>query len=234
MFDHAAFGGRAVGAPAGGKSGLDSHAPLDALPPAPLTASPTVSPAAYVYAPGDIAPRGERERELCASASHPDWLYLGGLLVADAAAVWFDSTDTVKVSGSLALRMTGPALLGLAWGATVGGAWLALPKCSPGWVDAPPREGNVREAWPLALSLAILAGATAPIVNGIAVGDLPQSWTTLERQMHLVAAGVAAFGSALLPYLLPPRTWSAAREIDRIRFAADGRGGAFLGYEATF
>jgi hypothetical protein len=154
--------------------------------------------------------------------------------VADAAAVWFDSTDTVKLSGDTALRMTGPALLGLAWGATVGGAWLALPKCSAEWVDAPPREGNVRETWPLALSLAVLASVTAPIVNGIAVGDLPQAWTTFERQMHLVAAGVAAFGGALLPYVVPPRTWSAAREIDHIRFGADGRGGAFLRYETTF
>jgi hypothetical protein len=32
---------------------------------------------------------------------------------------------------------------------------------------------------------------------------------------------------------LPPRTWSAAREIDRIRFGFDARG-VFLGYRGVF
>jgi len=132
--------------------------------------------------------------------------------------------------------MSGTAAIGVTWGATIGGAWLALPKCSPEWAGEPPREGNIHETWPLALSLALLAGATAPFINGIAVGsyDLPVGWSDLERVMHLVVAGMGGFGGALLPYLIPPSTWSAAREIERMRVVADGRGGVFVGYSGTF
>ncbi len=159
---------------------------------------------------------------------------MGGLVVLDAGAIWFDSWETTKYSGNLAVRMSGPAAVGLTWGATIGGAWLSLPKCSPEWVGESPREGRVRADWPLALSLALLAGATAPVINGIAIGPLPDSWSTFEREMHLVTAGVVAFGAALLPYLLPPTTWTAARQLDGLRFGADARGGAFIGYAARF
>ena len=108
-----------------------------------------------------------------------------------------------------------------------------------------PARATSAPSWPLALSLALLAGATAPIVNGIAIGScygtaelcqggLPANWTTFEREMHVVTAGVAGFGGALLPYLLPPSTWSAARELERLRFGADGRGNVFVGYTVPF
>jgi hypothetical protein len=215
---------------------------VDALPPPP-------QPATYVYAPSDIYPRGSREEELCSQARHPDWVYLGALAALDAGAFWWGSTGTFKYADGVGVRMMGPAMIGLTWGATLGGVWLALPQCRPHWVGSPPREGDVRASWPLALSLALLAGATAPIVNGIAVGyctdvdsvgrplcqsGLPASWTTFEREMHLVVAGVAGFGGALLPYLIPPRTWSAAREIERMRFGADGRGNMYVGYSVVF
>jgi hypothetical protein len=167
--------------------------------------------------PGDIYPRTDRERELCDRASRPDWFYLGGLVVLDVGAVWLGTSDTVKYSTSVPLRTSGPALIGLTWGATLGGAWLALPKCSPSWVESPSREGEVGASWPLALSIALLAGATAPIVNGIGIGNLPIEWSTFEREMHVAVAAVFGFGGALLPYVLPPRTLSAARELERIR-----------------
>jgi hypothetical protein len=138
-------------------------------------------------------------------------------------------------------------VIGVTWGATVGGAWLALPKCSPEWVESPPREGDISATWPLALSFALLAGATAPFVNGIALGtNLPLEWSNFERAMHVVAAGVAGFGGALLPYVLPPSTWSAARDIQHLRFGfvppppglprapATAGSGLFLGYGAAF
>jgi hypothetical protein len=204
---------------------------VDALPPPP---PPPLASEAYVYAPGDIYPRTDRERELCDQASHPDWVYLAGLAVLDAGALWFGSSETVKYSSSMPLRFTGPALIGLTWGATVGGAWLALPKCSPEWVNEPPPEGKVRATWPLTLAFALIAGATAPIVNGIAIGsNLPIGWTTFEREMHLVVAGVAGFCGSLLPYALPPATVRAARELEKIRIGADGHG-AFLAYSAAF
>jgi hypothetical protein len=201
-------------------------------------------PALYADAPGDIYPRDAHERDLCAKASQPDWLYLGSLVAIDAGAFWAGSSEPIKYTSSLTIRFTGPIMIGLAWGATVGGAWLTLPKCSPEWVVESPREGRVRETWPLALSLALLAGTTAPIVNAIAFGNctyqpkcgngsLPLAWSTFEREMHVVAAGLAGAGGALLPYLIPPRTLAAARELDRIRFGADGRG-AFVAYTTTF
>jgi len=208
---------------------------VDALPPSP--------PAAYAYAPGDIYPRGSREEDLCATASHPDWLYLGALVALDAASFYGGSTDTFKFADSAAVRYLGPAMIGLTWGATLGGGYLALPKCEPHWVSHAPREGGVRASWPLALSFALLAGATAPIVNGIAVGScfdarcqggLPDKWDDTERSMHLVVAGVAGFGGALLPYLLPPRTWSAAKELDHLRVGADARGNVVLGITGSF
>jgi hypothetical protein len=149
----------------------------------------------------------------------------------------------VKYSDSVAVRFSGPTMIGVTWGATVGGAWLALPKCRKHWVGEPPREGDIRADWPVALSLALLGAATAPLVNAIAIGScnpptcqggLPASWTTFEREMHIVTASVSGFGGALLPYLLPPRTWSAAREIDRLRCGADGRGTVFVGYSVSF
>lgn len=202
---------------------------MDSLPPQVPAA------ATYAYAAGDIYPRDARERELCARASHPDWVYLGALAALDVLAFGVGSSEGHKYASNVLVRMTGPAMIGVAWGATIGGAWLALPKCSPEWIGDPPREGNVRETWPVALSLALLAGATAPIVNGIAIGSyLPVEWTDFERAMHVVVAGIAGFGGALLPYAIPPRTVRAARELERIRLGMDARGGMFLGYSARF
>jgi hypothetical protein len=199
---------------------------LDSLPPPP--------PAITAAAPGDIHPRNEREKELCTRASHPDWLYLGGLAVIEAAGIAYGSYEPGWNSAHLGVRMISPVVVGLTWGTTVGGVWLAMPQCDDNWVATPPREGNIRTHWQLALSLALLAGATAPIVNGIIVGSTePQSWTTFEREMHLVTAGVAGFAGAFLPYLVPPRSWTAARELDHLRLGADARG-VSVGYSVTF
>ena len=200
---------------------------MDALPPDP--------PAHYSYAPGDIYPRGDRERELCFRASRPDWLYLGALAALDVGAVFYGTNGDLKYSDSIVYRFTGPIAIGLAWGATIGGGWLALPKCDMRWVGEPAAEGDVGSSVPLALSLALLAGATAPVINATAIGyALPDNWSTLEREMHVVAAGLAGFGGALLPYLLPPRTWRAQRELMRIRLGTTAAGGPMLGYTFEF
>ncbi len=65
---------------------------MDSLPPPPPAATAT---SAAAYAPGDIYPRGQREEELCARASHTDWLYLSALLVLDAE---------VEIAGPKGLR----------------------------------------------------------------------------------------------------------------------------------
>ena len=204
---------------------------MDSLPPPP--------PAIAAAAPGDIHPRSPREQELCHQASHPDWLYLAGLAAIGAGGIGYGSWQPQRDAASLGVRMVNPTVIGLTWGIVVGGVWLAMPQCDDNWVATPPREGDVRTHWQLALSLALLAGATAPIVDGIITGsdpalhNGPNEWTTLEREMHLVVAGVAGFAGAFLPYLLPPRSWAAARELDHLRLGADGHG-VSLGYSVAF
>jgi hypothetical protein len=220
---------------------VDSASELDSLPPHSFASASAPAPGgpaydAHLYAAGDVAPRGPRETELCSTASHADWMYLAALAALDTIGIAAGSSATLKFSSNLAARMSGPVMIGLPWGATIGGAWLALPKCSPDWVGEPPPGGDPRATWPLALSLALLAGATAPVINAIAIGsyDLPLSWSDEERVMHVVVAGVAGFAGALVPYLVPPRTWRAARELERIRLGTDGRSTLFLGYAVRF
>jgi hypothetical protein len=215
---------------------------LDALPPA--SAQPPNDPPAHTYAPGDIYPVGEHERELCAKADHPDWLYLSGLFALDVAGVFLnarliatDGSGAPKVSSSV-VRQLGPAAIGLSWGATIGGGYLALPKCEPHWVSYAPPEGEVRSPWPLALTLATIGGVFGASMTGVfttlqaSSADMLQ-WSTEERAGRLWIAGVSGFVGALVPYLIPPRTWSGARELARIRATADGRG-AGVSYSIVF
>ena len=203
---------------------------MDSLPPAP----PSLADPLVHAAPGEIYPRNSREKELCGQASHPDWVYLAGLALLDAGSFLYTSEDGIKGSGAPIVRYSGPISVGLAWGATIGGAWLAVPKCSMDWVGEPPREGDARASWPLALSLSLLAGATAPVANGVFVGSQSPRWSTEERAGHVVAAGLAGVAGALLPYLLPPRTWTAARELQRLRFAVDEEGRWVVGFGGRF
>lgn len=207
---------------------------MDSLPPSDPAVAAQEPPVTYAAAPGDIYARNSHEADLCRSAAHPDWFYLGGLLALDAGSVWFGSSTAVKYAKSEAVRLLGPSLVGLTWGASVGGAWLALPKCSQTWVGESPREGGVRTSVPVAVALAVLAGVTAPVINGVAVGPLPTFWSTTESEIHLVAAGIAGFTGALLPYFLPPRTWAASRELEHLRVEVDGRGNPFVGFIGTF
>ncbi len=200
---------------------------MDAPPPLPPP-----PPASYAYAPGNIYPVDARERELCDTASTPDWLYMGGLVLLDVASIYV-STQDMKYVSSETVRLFGSGLAGLTLGATLGGAYLALPKCDPHWVPFAPREGDVHADWPLALSIGLISGVLAAGAYGIEVGPLPVSWSTEERSAHLLLAGFAGLGGSLLPYLLPPKTWRAARELANIRAGVSSNGG-FLGYTLSF
>ncbi len=195
---------------------------------------PPTAPPAYVYAANDERPRGAGEEDLCASASHPDWLYLGGLFLLDVASVGVDA-NFFQTRGEPGVRLLGPGFVGLTWGATLGGGYLALPKCSPAFVSSAPPEGDTRKSWPLATALALLSGATAPILVGIETGTgaVTVPWSTEERSARLFVAGGSAFVGAFVPYLLPPKTWRAAKELERIRAGAT-QGGAFVSYTLLF
>jgi phosphate/sulfate permease len=206
---------------------------LDSAPP---PASPPNDPPPYVYAPSDIYPVGERERELCAKADHPDWIYLGGLLALDIGSMFANSKLTGSSSESV--RMIGPASIGFSFGATIGGGYLALPKCEPHWVTYAPREGYVRSTWPIAVTLAMVGGVLGTSMAAISTTNaaLPlevQSWSTEERAARLWIAGGFGVIGALVPYILPPQTWRAANELARIRATADAHG-AYVRYSLSF
>jgi hypothetical protein len=205
---------------------------LDAAPP-PQVVAPAAAETA-VYAPSDVAPRSQREAELCDRASHTDWLYLGALVALTAGGVAVEAQSSLQNSDTTALHFVGPVAVGLPWGALLGGGYLALPKCDPQWVTAPAREGDVRASWPLALAIGLLAGATAPVVDSIVIGGYPQPWSTTERSLHVLTAGVAGFTGALVPYLLPPRTWSAARELQHLRVGGTTGVGLQFAWAASF
>ncbi|WP_394824037.1 hypothetical protein [Pendulispora albinea] len=201
---------------------------VDAPPP------PPTDPPAYIYAPTDIAPRSDRERKLCERASTVDWLYLSALVLADVATIYVDG-QVFKYQNESQLRTIGPALVGLTWGATLGAIYPALPKCDPTWISYAPPEGEVRSSLPYALSMALLAGATAPVIMGIETGPLKDNWTTTERVTRVLVSGATGFIGALLPYwtVISPRTWRAGQELAKIRAWGDSNG-AFLGYGFQF
>lgn len=169
---------------------------------------------------------------MCDRARHPDWLYLGVLVAADVTSITLDS-QVLKHSDAMPVRFMGPAFVGLSFGATIGGGYLALPKCSNTWVPSAPREGDVRKDWPIALALAGLSAGFAPVVFGVETGPWYTQWSPGERSARIVVASLSGFTGALLPYLLPPKTWRAAKELENLRAGADASG-MFVGYTFKF
>jgi len=196
-----------------------------ALPPAP-------DEAPYVYAATDIRPRQTKEIELCEKASHFDWQYTGAFALGFAASVYLN-IDRLKHTGDAALRLLGPALEGFTWGGFLSGGYLSLPKCEPLWAYGPPPEGNVRAQWPIATAIAVIAGVTAPIMDYTFLGPVKLQWAVEERSARVFVAGGMGVLGALFPYILPPRTWSAAKEIERMRIQGTP-GGAQVSYTLAF
>lgn len=201
---------------------VDAHTPPD----------PHAGPPPYHYAATDTAPRTARENELCERASTTDWAYLAIGPAAVAGSIYLDAFQ-LKESSEPGIRTIGPGLVGVSWGFTLGGGYLALPKCSSNWVRYAPPEGDVRRSWPLALGLALFSGVTAPILVGVETGPIDFEWSVSERVGRLVTAGLSGFTGALLPYLLPPKTWRAAKELEHLRATADQRG-ATIGWSIAF
>jgi hypothetical protein len=153
------------------------------------------------------------------------------LVALDVGSIFL--TNELKYQESPAVRLVGPLSVGFTFGATLGGGYLALPKCSRTWVPSTPPEGAVHEEWPIALSFALAGAALGPIITGIVTGPVPLDWSTEHRSVRMLVAGMAGFGGALLPYLLPPRTWRAAKALERLRLEVDQKG-AFFAYRGIF
>lgn len=193
---------------------------------------PVVGPT-HAIAATDHYGRDDRERALCKRAGEWSWGYIALLVNANVVAAGVEIAT--KYAPDTGVRMLGPGLVGLTWGALLGGGYLAMPKCHPQYTGGAPPEGDVRSSLPLALGLATLAGVTAPVIVGVQTGNLVPSWTTEERVMRLVTAGLAGFAGALIPYIpfLAPPNWRAAKELERVRVAPLDRG-AWIGWSTSF
>jgi len=197
----------------------------NSLPPSPADAP-------YVYAATDIRPRQTKEIELCEKASHFDWQYMGAFTLAFLGSE-YANLGYLKHSGEPGVRLIGPGLIGFTWGGVLSGGYLSLPKCDPLYAEGAPPEGNVRTIWPLATAIAVISGVTAPIMDYAFLGPVRTEWSVTERSMRVfIGAGFGVLGS-IFPFILPPRTWSARKEIDRMR--VEGMpGGASLSYTVRF
>ena len=185
-----------------------------------------------MYAATDIRPRQTREIELCKQASSFDWQYTGAFVLGVASSVYLN-IEHLKHTTNVGLRLLGPGLVGFTWGGLLSGGYLSLPKCDPLWAYGPPPEGNVRAQWPIATVIALVAGMTGPIMDYTFLGPVKLGWAVEERSARVfVAAGAGVLG-ALFPYVLPPRTWRAAKEIERIRVQGIA-GGAQASYTVAF
>jgi len=197
-------------------------------------------PPAHAYAIADIRPVNERERALCQKAWAPDLdaipgdlLYIGGLLAMDAAVIYADNRY-FRFMETPPARLVGPSLMGLAWGTTVTGIYLAMPKCRPDWITSAQPEGSVRNQWPMAIAMAVFSMATAPFIARIEQGPIRErDWDVTERSMTVILPMITGFVGSFLPYLAPPRTWRAARELESIRLGVD-RTGSGLSLELRF
>ena len=204
-------------------------APQVQLPP-----EPPASQAPLRLAAVDLGPVNPEQAALCRDAGSFDWAYLGALVFADAGAIVLDA-EAFQSDGHASVRLVGPGLVGLTWGWSVGGAWLTLPQCSPVYVNTRLPEGDTRSVTPLAVSLGVLAAATAPLIVGVETGEGSSTllWSPGERVMRLViSSATGAVGSAM-PYLLPPHTWRAYRKLQRLQAGADAHGG-MVSYAFTF
>jgi hypothetical protein len=200
-------------------------------------ATPYTERPPFAYVESEMGPRNAAEKRLCERADRTDWLYIGGTLAADALAI---GADITVFNGSTApgVRLTGASLVGLTWGATLGGMYLSLPKCDPTWIRHPTVEGAVRSEWPVALSLATLASLTAPVVVCLEQGTCSPSSRTgygaNERALRVLLPMGFSFVGALVPYVLRPSTYRAAKELERLRVETDGTSSSFVSYTARF
>jgi hypothetical protein len=185
-----------------------------------------------VYAASEFRALPGRDAELCRAASHTDWLYMAGTWVLVGGAIAGDRAYFYQ-SGQPGIRLIGPSLTGVAWGAALGGALLSRPQCDPDDIHWAPPEGNVHSDMPLVFATALLSLASASFVANLSRGPILQEWPVWERAWATVLPMATGFGGTFLPLLLPPRTYRAAQELQNLRIGGD-KTSLTVGYGFSF
>ena len=202
---------------------------MDGTPP-----PPPVDPPAYEYAATDIRPRQTREIELCDRAATFDWKYTGtaALGVISGEIV---NTKVLKQLETPGIRLIGPAWIGLFWGGFLSGGFLSLPQCDTTWAYGAPPEGAIRSRWPIAIAISMLSMITAPVMDYAFLGAVKQDWTITERSARIFVGMGSGLVGSIVPYVLSPMPYAAAREIERIRVGPVPTGtGPFVSYQLAF
>jgi hypothetical protein len=210
----------------------------------PTTTQPTTEPPALIVPADHSAPthplaatemygRSAREQKLVDQCQNPAWGYEA--VWAGFVGISLAVSAGAKYAPDIGVRMIGPGLIGLSWGGLVGGAYLSLPKCHSYYANGAPPEGSVGTTIPIAIALSVFAGATAPILVGLDTGPLPAAWSTEERAARVVMPIGFGILGAFVPYIpfLAPRTWRAARELEKLRIEP-AQNGAMVGWSTNF
>lgn len=221
----------------------------DEPPPArrPAAGAPTVQISPQLNNPGyaatDYRPRGVVEKDLCARASSPDYVYILGTAALTAGAVMFD-TKIGKHSEKPFWRIASTGLIGVTMGSFIGGGYLSLPKCSPDFVPPVQPEGDTASRWPLAIALSVAAGVVSPFLVWVETGFVPEEWSMSERGARIYVPALAGVAGALLPWIpaIAPKTYRNMLKLERLRLqgapvppgANTAATGAMLGYSFQF
>ncbi len=217
--------------------------------------APTSALAYPTYAASDFRPRGRVEKDLCARASSPDYVYMLSTFALTGTAVMFDSLVAqswgaptperpMGAPGAAYSRTVSAGFVGATWGAFIGGAYLSLPKCSPDFVPPVSAEGSMTTRWPLALAISLISGISAPFLVYIETGYIPREMAFSERGARIYVPGIAGALGAMLPWIpaLAPKTYRNMLKLENLRIqgapvppgATSAPTGLELGYKFTF
>ncbi|HEY8079364.1 MAG TPA: hypothetical protein VIF62_34775, partial [Labilithrix sp.] len=86
---------------------------------------------------------------------------------------------------------------------------------------------------PIAAAISLLATITAPAMDFVFLGAEKPEWHDWERSTRVFLGMGTGLAGSLFPYLVPPKTWAAKKEIERIRLSTVS-GGPFLSYAVSF
>lgn len=174
----------------------------------------------------EMKPIEARRIDACERANKTDWAYIGVTSAMLVGATYANLQYFKYGSDEPLVRIAGSGLVGVGWGAAVGGLYRSLPRCSMGPRGLLSPELALQSEDSMSWSLSLGAALTAPLFNIIAMGTIPRHWSTEERAAHVVLPGVLAAATSWLPAWRPlsPRPWRAYDELLQMHVSGDTQG----------